>query len=780
MKKLYVSFLLCLSVVSSSLACVDYSEDELYYNLFMQEIIDNQQYSPFLLTWETAYYSSEEKEKNENIEQWQSYLGLSYEDTEYLVFKAPKTAIDSLIAKKTFTDKRLSFATDLWTKKHRQALIYLSYAKYLEPYMIIVSDDKWSYDYDSNVYRDYSNNAGDLDYPEVINVLKRGWETEKDKELKQRYGYQMVRFAHYTHRYAEAVDFFERYVESICYCSAIHYYALNQCAGAERGLGNTDEANYMFFRVFTNTKNLKKNALNSIRFSSDADFKYFLKQAKSANETNDAYLLLGYMSFSNPVAMAEEIAKKSPDAIQAKVLVARAINELERKHNETSENNSMLLSKNSRYTALANDDDFFSQTLDFSLKMAKNKQVKEIDFWNLTTAYLYFMNKDFTAAKTYLAKVSEKNIKYKNQKELFAAYIYLCEQQSITPAVEKILFEKHKNLISIGSESFLTDVLANRYYLQKDYAKSFLISNPISALETRFEPELLTQIETFLSKSNKSEWEKHIVQHSSNNHSIEYINYLWGNFYLAQGELQKSLAAFAKISTSFKWEYESYDSPKDKYQGFTGISDKIFGYNQIECFNCPSEQVMKNDFSAQFPFIKRMMNKKELVETLIQLQESAKQDNENGAKANYLLGNFFYNVSLTGYYRHILRFDLTNGANWSKFSSWEESPKDIYNGVYFKYYWRFIHYDNQTGIAGDYLKKAYEQTNDAELKARIAFALSKFNRDSYWTVGKYEERIDFSEKYFAELVKYKDTRFYDEVKTHCKYFEYYVNNVVKD
>jgi len=746
MKKLYISFLLCLSVVSSSLACggSDYDYDN-YYNLFMQAFIDDSQ--PYLLTWENISYSTKAV-KNENAEQWQAYLGLSYEDTEYLVFGAPKASIDSLIKKQTVADKRLSFATASWTKKYHQALLYLSYAKYLEPYMRIVPDTtEWNpYDYshvegcgyyESFEHGNYYKNAGDLDYDKVINVLQRSWNAEKDNELKLRYGYQMVRLAHYTRRYAEAVEFFERYVESLNYRPAMYYYALNQRAGAESGLGNRDEANYLFFKVFSNTKNLKKNTLRSMSFLHDDDYQRFLERAKSANEINDAYLLMGYLSFSNPLAMAEEVVKNSPDAIQAKLLMAWAVGEIEYNHNSTSSDNKMLYEENyDKSISISKNDDFLLKALDFSLKMTQNKKVKEKDFWNLTTAYLYFLNKDFDVAKKHLAKVSNKEELFKSQKERFAAYIYLCEQPKITPEVEKVLFEKYQELISIGNHgaSFLTDVLANRYYLQEDYAKSFLISNHISVLEAEIDLDLLDKIETFILKSNKNEWEKRIAP---SDNMIEYINYLRGDFYLANGDLEEALAAFSKISPYY-------------YQKLTDISLEIFGYNQIECFRCPPEQVMKNDFSAQFSFIKKTMNKKELVEALIQLQEIGEQDNEKGTKANYLLGNFFYNVSITGYYRHIL------------------------------------FYGNQTDIAADYLEKSYEQANDKELKARIAFALSKCEQARWdikssssgdWFRG--DDILISDRKYFAELAQYKGTRFYEEVKTHCKYFEYYVNNVVK-
>jgi len=804
MKKLHLSILLCFSTVFSSLACGggDWDENDWYYNLFMQEIIDDPMYFPFLRT-DNYSYSSFPQGKNQNIEQWQSYLGLSYEETEFLVFGATKEQIDGLIKKQPLTDTRLSFATGAWTKKHHQSLLYLSYAKYLESYMIIVpdygeyGDRSWRYErHCYKTYKTYQFHAGDLDYDKVMNVLRRSWSAETDKELKLRYGYQMVRLAHYTRRYEEAIDLFNQFVEPLNYRPAIYYYALSQRAGAERGLGNWAEASYHFLKVFSNSNDMKEHAFLAVSFPNNETFREFLQRAESTSELNDAYLFMGYGDFNNPLAMAEEIVQHSPDAVQAKVLMARAVNEIERHFNVTSFRYKKTFPEDKRYPFAQENDwyhndinKFLRQTLDFSLKMTKNEQVSELDFWNLTTAYLYFLKKDFDSAKTYLAKVGEKNELYKKQKELFADYIYISEQPKITPEVENEFLKIYRKYSREYSGGFLVDVLANRYFLQEDYAKSFLMNNSIFALEAFVEPDLLVEIENLVTKPDKNEWEKSLIWNATdqfqvysnstigghNDMVLQYISYLWGNYYLSIGDLENALTAFSKIPPTFKWrDFSGYGLTDSDYQGFTGISNKVFGYNQIECFECPSERVMKNDFSAQFPFIKKTMNKKELVEALIQLQKIGKQNNETGAKANYLLGNFFYNVSLTGYYRHILRFDLTNGPNSAKFSG-RQKPKNIYNGIYFKDYWQFLNYYDQPAIANEFLETAYKQAKDSELKARIAFALSKLNRDTSLRVGKYKEEIDFSEEYFAELAKYKGTRFYDEVKTHCKYFEYYVN-----
>ncbi|MDR0864430.1 MAG: hypothetical protein LBO74_05795 [Candidatus Symbiothrix sp.] len=789
MKKLVFCLLIGLTVSGTSFACGDYDPDEFYYyNLLVQEIVDDPQYYPFLLSYAGRYYSFDENTiTNENIEEWQDYLGLSYEDTYYLVFKATRDNVKKLIDKKPVTDEKLKFANAAWVGKYKQALLYLAYAKYLEPYMSVQLTDEWWYYGETKPH-----SVADLDYEKVIKVLEKSWKAETDDELKLRYGYQLVRLAHYNKQYEDAICYFGCYVESLEYKPAMYYYALNQKAGAQRGLGDTTEANYNFFTVFTHSKNLKENALSSIRFTENADFKAFLHKAQSADEINDAYLLLGFLSFSDPLSAIEKITASSPDAVQAKVLMVRAINEIERNYNLCySSSNNHCLNADKRYplTCSSNSETqtFFQRMLTLSQQIATQPATKEKDFWNLTTAYLNFLNKDFAKAKTYLEKVETPNAKYKNQKLNLAMYIDISEQPKITSALETAFFTKYKTVFTNQSDNyragtdvnpssvtgFVIDVLANRYFLQKEYAKSFLLNNNITQLENYPDAGLLTEIEAFYHKPDKNAMEAYIAENllpggQKNNESIQqYIDYLWGNIYLAKGELEKSLNAFQKI--------------KDGYRGFSGISDKIFGYNRIECFDCNVNEVMRTDYLSDFPFIKSTMNKKELVETLLQLQETGRQNDETGAKANYLAGNFFYNVSRIGYYRHILRFDQTNGANYMKFDSFGK-PKSIYDGIYFKDY--PFYYENQTNLSSGYLEKAYAQAADNELKARIVFALSKCEQEMYydqnektyyWGENNGDGILISDRKYFAELYKYKGSRFYNEVKTNCKYFDYYVN-----
>ncbi|MDH6309272.1 hypothetical protein M2451_001843 [Dysgonomonas sp. PFB1-18] len=791
MKKILLSFIFIVLLVNRTFACGggDDYYDGGYYNLFMQEIIDDPQYYPFLLTLAYAYYEPDAPGSisNENIEEWAKYWGTGYSETRYLVFNVSKEALDKIIAGRKTDDAKLAFLTPAFAKKHKAALEYLSYAKYLEPYMSIKSSgSSWYY------YPENTNSADMLNYNEVTLYLQKKWKSLPDKELKLRYGYQLVRFAHYSGRYEDAVNFFNTYVEPLNHKPAMYYHALSQKAGAERGLGNIMDANYNFFRVFSNSKNLKQMAVTSLKFTEGLSVKEFLDQAKTENEKNDAYLLLGYFAFSNPLNEIEKIVKTSPDAIQAKVLMARAVNLIEREmipsyyyrvdHSNMQDKRYPLPSDNKMITFLRN-------TMALSNKMVASESVKDKNFWYLTTAYLHFLNKDFTSAKNYLDKVKTVDDKYKVQTRNLNMYIDICERPAIGMEDEIYIYSRYKDVLNPSAQetlgeneryinystyNFVTDILANRYYLQGDYAKSFLLHHNIKEMEENPDLGLLDAIESFYRKSGKNDLEKLIIENitppdDKNLNIISYINHVRGIAYLANAYLEKALDAFNKTTLADN----------------RTISSNIFGYNKIECFECEEDEVMVSDYLKDFPYINDMMSIKEITETLIKLRNAGQQSGELAAKANYLLGNFYYNTTRTGYFRHVLRFDRNNSNCW-KYNLQEK--EDIYGtqNIYFKSYRTY--YNNNVGESSGYLQKAYEQAQNRELKARIAFALSKCEQEEYYDrndVGYYykynnnkgDDGILITKRqYFKELAKYKNTKFYDQTVTWCKYFDYYVTN----
>ncbi len=840
MKKALLGLAFTIGTFASAFACADGGgEDYYYYNLFDQEISRSPQYSPFLMTMDEALYNVRDiYKKNENIEDWSTYLGISYDDAWYLVFKSSKQSIDQLTKTGKTTDVRLSFADAEFISKHRQALLYLSYSKYLEPYMFhnrIETEDSWYYGDKAE------KNASQLDYAKVMNVLKRSWNAEADKALKLRYGYQMVRFAHYTNHYKEAISLFREYVVPLKIKTVMYYYALDQKAGAERALGNLIQANYDFFEVFSHTKNKKESAYISMNFTEDLDFNQLLKNAATDQEKMDLYLLIGYKDFSNPLAAMRQIVKIDPNAEQAKILFARAINLVERAYllmdfNEKKQSGKIPFLADGGYYTPDLTENFLNETIHIGEEQAGAAQ--DTDFWNLSLAYLTNLSKDFSASENYLAKVNSKTTEYLAHKKMITTLLEVNRIDKITPEIEQNLLRKYSAILNFElvypegvsyydhtfsreeltknrMKELIKDILANRYFLQGDKAKAFLLHNTIESFANNVQWDLLNDLERLSNKKDKNEFEKYLTEnmyyfafdqstYMSHKKRSQFVlgdflcNYK-GTLYLKEQKFDLAKKEFQKIQQDFYPESTNYfsDQRTGTYDGFSGISSGIFGYNIKECFECQEQEMISTPYITEFSFIRELMNKTELTDVLIRLSDIARQNSEAGVKANFLLANFYYNTTGLGYFRELLSFDLNNayGPKFHDLLSPEDEVKKL-NGVFSNYYKNFDWYSSFSGdfnVSMNYAKAALKNVNDPELKAQILFTASKIEQGQFYLyaqnnlLGEWYNSYDLEKPeilrykiknyrtYFRELKALSSTKAYKEIKSNCLYFNAYVN-----
>lgn len=851
MKKIVLTLSLIFGL-TKSFACADGGgEDYYYYNLFSQTLSEAPQYQPFLMTLDNPYFDSNQGLKNENISLWQKSLGLSYEQAYDLVFKASKADVDSFIKNGKSTNSKYSYATTDFVKKNKQNLLYLSYAKYLEPYMAFyyIDNGEWSY------APRPEKNVNNLDYKKVLDVLKKSWNAETDKELKIRYGYQLVRFAHYFHEYKDAINYFKMYVDSQGVKNPIYYYALDQKAGAERALENYIQANYDFFEVFSHSNDRKLSAYQSMKVTQDLNFEKMLANAKTSQEKNDLYLLIGYNDFSDPMAPMRKIIANDVNALQARVLFARAINTIERQYLQQNPESYYWDSSQTRktYTDLylpvktgnggyymdeKGKDLQLNDLITFAKQQATNASDK--DFWNLSISYLNLMSKNFDESKTYLAKVNSNSKEFQQQKKVIEILTEIFEQKKITDNFENQLMTKYGSILNfeypklpenewtysadvnqqMNLKNVILDVLANRYYLQGDKGKAFLIHNDIVQLGSNPSWDIINDLDKLDKKSTKTAFEKYLIKNKVKSDIYDYqaekLNHIQfnlsdylsdyrGTLYLGEMKFDLAKKEFEKINQTYHispstfYEYD-YDYSTDKqtksllenqFDGYHNIPNKIFGFNKIECFNCDEDAVIATPYLNEFKFIQPKMSKLELTNSLIELSKLAKKSNENGAKANYLLGNFYYNTTTLGYYRYLLTFDKNN-ANGPKFNNYGENYFKTNNFYYKDFGWGSNYTDNFTP-SENYLKKAFSITKDNEMKAQLLFALSKNEQGQFYNSEDpilkrlYENRYDNENKIlafkvanfrnnFKELKKYANTKAYQEIKSNCNYFDYYINN----
>jgi len=747
-RKLFLVAVMLTALWGKSFACGWDEGDWYYYNLFNQEIMNDERYRPFLLVYGSRYYTNDTL-RNGNIEEWRQYLGLSYEDTQYLVFKASREDLQNLSKGKVVLDGNMSFATASFMKNHKQALLYLAYAKYLEPYMRIIPGEDTDFYWD---LPEYAYNAGDLDYEKVKTVLTKSWNAESDNELKLRYGYQLVRLAHYTRRYQEAVQLFNQYVESLKMHTELYYYALAQKAGALRGLGETQQANRDFIRVFANSYDLKTMAYTSLTmgWDNEIDFADFVASAADNNERNDIFFMMGYSDFNNPVNEIEKIVATDPDAIQAKVLMVRAVNMIERRM-LPSEPNWEQEGNNSLYPYLSPTDTesraFFNQALRLS-DMQRDK-ASDKNFWNLASSYLHFLNKDFDLAGRCLDNVQSTKDDYLDMVNHLGAYLDICRQPKINADVECYLFDNYAELIK-GEENynynyayntFVGLVLANRYALQGERAKSYLTLHHIVQITDEPTEALVDDVQAFLNKKKKTSLECYLADNSTLEvaNPNNYLSYIKGVLRLTEGDLKSAKSLFEK-------------------QTRLQVSPLIFGHNIVVYFSGDEEEIMHGEYIDDFPFIHDNMSELDVTDALIQLQKLGEKKGNEAAKANYLIANFFYNVSRTGYYRHYLRFDDNNA-----FSYWKFGPDAKA-------------YKNTLELSNAYLEKARKTATDRELLAHIIFAQAKNAQQleeqnaSYWTY-----KMVVPHEQFNEFDQYAGTIYHSVVSSNCIYYRDYHN-----
>lgn len=748
-KKLLLVAVMLTALWGKSFACGWDEGDWYYYNLFNQEIMSDERYRPFLLIYGSRYYTNDTL-RNGNIEEWRQYLGLSYDETKYLVFNASRSDLQNLSKGKRAVDENLSFASADFMKNHKQALLYLAYAKYLEPYMRIIPGEDTDFYWD---LPEYEHNAGDLDYEKVKTVLTKSWNAESDNELKLRYGYQLVRLAHYTRRFQEAVQLFEQYVEPLKMRTEMYYYALAQKAGALRGMGETQRANRDFIRVFANSYDLKTMAYTSLTMGWDNEINFadFVAGAADNNERNDIFFMMGYSDFNNPVNEIEKIVVTDPNAIQAKVLMVRAINMLERR---------MLLSyvpwgegdDRSRYPYLGQDDTegraFFNQALRVS-DMQRDK-ASDKNFWNLASSYLHFLNKDFELANNCLGNVKSTDADYMAMVKNLTAYIDICRQPKIDANTERYLFDNYAKMIkgeenyslNMADNSFIGVVLSNRYGLQGEKAKSFLTLRHVKAIEDNPDESLLDDIQSFLNKKKKTQLEEYIAATSTAEMANinNYLAYVKGVLRLTEGDFKTAKGLFEK-QTRLK------------------MSRRLFGHNIVVYYSGDEKDIMRDDYIADFPFIRDNMTEVEVADALMQLDKIGKKEKgDESAKANYLIANFFYNVSRTGYYRQYLRFDNNNG-----FSYWKYGPDANV-------------YKNTLDLSSAYLEKAKKSAEDRELKAHIVYAQAKNAQQVMEDhVDTWYQQMVIPHAQLNEFDQYAGTSYHQAVLSNCLYYRDYHN-----
>lgn len=713
-KQLLYAFSLSALFYGQASACGGWDDDyDTFYSkkIFNQEIIEDPGYTPFLRTGSFCYGS--ERSYSQNCKDWANYFGITPEEACYLVNKASKTSIDQLLQSGKAVDPKLKFADKNFCKAKKAGLTYLAYAKHLEPYMDTQNEDE----YDIWRYRYLKKPLDELEYDETIENLINACEAQTDKDLKIRYGYQIVRLAHYKGHNQEAVQYFEKYVESLNHKPEVYYYALSQKAGAllncydcKTSTGRDRQAIADFLKVFSESKDMKFSAFKSLHYSHVLPEAEKMLRNTKGDDVCNLYFILAYNNFNNPINELEKIININPNAPQAKVLMSRFISEVE--------DNVFCWYGEFKNTARTH-----FRNIDKAIQLAESQAQKtqNKDFWNLATAFLQTFCLDYGKAKSSLGKVNPQSDLLKEQKELLATIIDINEPTVLTDININSAFKSHEKTFDNNT---VRQILAHRFQEINAKGKEAL-ARGVNYNDT---PNRLIweEIIALAKKSNKSPFEKWLL---GENVDMKMLNNNLAMAYFYEGNIA---SAYPLLNEDKDSEFRIHS----KYAlGYT-VAHII--YNDVD-----------EDYNTFYTdYVTEIMDKtsfvnitmKEALDHLNKLYKLSEGSSDQAAKANFLIGNFYYNFSHEGYYRNQFYFN-------------SEFPT----------------------IAAFYYTKALKKATDDELKAHILFGLAKTIGGRYSPQNGAEEG-EKTPSYFEMLNELKHTNFHKVAVTKCSYFADFVNS----
>lgn len=722
----------------------DYGEYYDFYPVFNQELIGSEEYSPFLFSRDQMYYDGDDEyrdvmdKQKGNFDLWLKHFPqYELEDLDDLFFNQ---GFESNFKKKYNSEIDLA------------VLEYVNYARSIEKRYI--SPNRWS-------YKNHLNGRDAVDYSEFVKIGIEKYNKVKNKALKQRYAYQIIKGLRYNKDYNGLLHFYEKEKLNNLQKNEMYYYTLDQLGGCLYQLKQYDKAISIFTKVFTHSVDRKKSAHLSYQFC--LQYTQTKLDLKNKSEMMSFYLLKNRSSFNDGFEILKEMKALDKNDGRLEVVFARMMSYFDREYWSSHRDYTKEFDDKNRPGWLNKLKSFASE-----MKSSKNK-----DYWNYCYFYLLGLEKQYDKAILGLSKI--RNPKFKRDIADLTV-LFKVKGWKTTNDIDQKYFlswntinkeERYDESYS-GSRHVIKNHLEKLFVAEGKFAQAYLMNNTLG--EGRFsEHQLINQLHEFIDKPKKTNFEKFLVKNLGPTPKID-LQYDQALLYLIEGDFDLAIKTFPDVQM-------------DHY-----IPKTIFSNTLKTCFECSAESMMTDSvyLASIFDFIPDVMNQKVLAKVLIDLKEmAAKELNWKGQLANYLLGNYYNNISNTGYFRGILWYDVnccdygyvthanTNMELKDYILSYNQNPK-----VYFDFATQATVFYNQ--VIGS--------SNNKELKARTTFLLAqcelnnldnesssilsyKYDSNSYQY--NFDKNNVLDEIYNNLNTTYKDTKFHAQIIKECSYFKAY-------
>ncbi|AWO00688.1 hypothetical protein DLD77_02745 [Chitinophaga alhagiae] len=416
-------------------------------------------FEPFYYTGLAEYYGSEVAEEDINLRDWHAFFSgrATAKDIREFVYTyahpqmtalynhiekgSPLEAPDS-VRKNTLTQYFIS-------SKDRETLGYLMYAKQCEAHT--GGKDSWE--------------APVRDSATMLRLSRNGmqlYKACKDERIRERYAFQATRLAHYGRNYAQALQYYDSLAAPIRSTSLMHYKTLALKAGALMRTGARAQSAYIFSRVFELAPSQRQMAFLNVRWAGATE-QQVLDLCKNNEEKATVAAMFAFRYYEPYPEGIRKIYGLHPQSPMLNVLLEREITKLEDGYLHNRLTLERYGSAGYHYADVPGSEVLELQRLADSL--VAGGRVKEPALWQVSSAYLSYMLKDYAAARQKLmaAKAGAGRPALQDQWEIVRLLVTVSEQPRIGRDFEAELLESFKWL-----DSRLDTATRKDYYLSPD------------------------------------------------------------------------------------------------------------------------------------------------------------------------------------------------------------------------------------------------------------------------------------------------------------------------
>ncbi|AFL81278.1 hypothetical protein Aeqsu_1799 [Aequorivita sublithincola DSM 14238] len=782
--KLYISVFFFASTIALAaekpkVFCGYFPEyEEVYYPIIDQKIIGDASLYPFLnCPWSTFCESPGTlTASQENFEDWRKFFGnnLSEQVLQQFIYNETADWYQKL------AENNANIINGIMAKKINKSL-----QKPFAKYMLLAKKCEGISSNNSGGggwYQGEENDGYD-EKPELLELALKNYKAETNAFLKNRYGYQIVRLAHYLQENEAALNYFDSFLKLDKETPYIYYLALEQKSGAAYNLKKLQESAKGFLEVYTKVPSRRRSCALSLRYldwsNPQLNDEFF---AEAGFAEIESFFKSYYFNGSISREM-QKLQKNNPNSPYLEVLAIRQVDRLQ---------NRLFKNQYDGYYGYSeNKEDTNSKWLqEIAKSQIANLNVQRKDFWRIVLSASYLEVNDYKNAASSVAEISKNsemyiqakrlsfsidvlNLKTVDRKEIGNLFSRLKADKQLYESrpLTAFFFNSISDLYKKDGNVIVSLLGSLNYYMESsEYDWEQLETNLGNNWKLHFKNELvddeiITKLQNFIDLPAKSEYEKLVISKIKASPQ-DYANELRGTWFFQRNDLDQAISYFKKIENpnvfyekNFRPELfsgainEYFDTP------FSQQSDKI----HLKYKTLFAEDIQKNDRDENYAD-----NKLKLAETFQKLEKLAKSDPQNAADYYYMLGNAWYNMSDAGWFLNTLQYLGNNERNhvldYDSYNEGEQKSKNSSFDIY----------------ATNYFEKSRAANGSKETKAKATFMLAKTNYCfNVERNADYKYRVivcrDHKEYFKSLRTNYSDTNFEAQVIRECSWYRNYLS-----